>query len=63
MHTITHENKEKLYTDSFSLIYNKHTKKVMASREPLYARIKRELYSYLRQEMPQMMEYEVTCNL
>lgn len=57
------ENKEKLYTDSFSLIYNKHTKKVMASREPLYSRIKRELYSYLRQELPQMMEYEVTCNL
>ena len=53
------ENKEKLYTDSFSLTYNNYTKKVMASREKLYSRIKRELYDYLREEMPQLIEYEI----
>jgi len=43
------ENKEKLYSDEFSLIYNKYTKKVMATRELMYSRVKKELYTHLKE--------------
>jgi len=42
------ENKDKLYLDEFSLKFNKYMKKIMATREPLYSRIKKELYHYLK---------------
>jgi hypothetical protein len=51
------ENKDKLHLDDFSLIYAKNVKKIMATREQLYSRIKKELYNYLRTDLPNIMEY------
>jgi len=42
-------NKDKMYLDDFSLTYTNYTKKVMATREQMYSRVKKELYNYLRQ--------------
>ena len=53
------ENKDKLYSDEYSLKYNTFMKKMMATREPMYSRIKRELYQHLRTAMPQMIEYAI----
>ena len=47
----TEENKDKLYLDDFTLIYAKNVKKIMATREHLYSRIKRELYNKLREDL------------
>jgi hypothetical protein len=44
------ENKEKLYSDEFAVTFNNYMKKMMATREPLYSRIKKELYQHLRQQ-------------
>ena len=46
----TEENKDKLYLDDFTLIYAKNVKKIMATREHLYSRIKRELYKKLQED-------------
>ena len=43
------ENKDKMYLDDFSLMYNKNVNKVMATREPMYSRVKKQLYSYLKE--------------
>jgi hypothetical protein len=42
-------NKDKMYSDDFSETYTNYTKKVMATRELMYSRVKKELYNYLRQ--------------
>jgi hypothetical protein len=42
------ENKDKLNLDDFAVIYANNVKKIMAAREQLYPRIKRDLYVYLR---------------
>ena len=42
-------NKDKMYLDDFSETYTNYTKKVMATREQMYSRVKKELYNYLRQ--------------
>lgn len=42
------ENKEKLYSDEFAVTFNNYMKKMMATREPLYSRIKKEIYQHLR---------------
>ena len=47
------ENKEKLHLDNFSPFYTQNSKKIMTIREQAYSRIKRELYIYLRTELPQ----------
>jgi len=46
------ENKDNMYLDDFTLIYAKNVKKIMASREALYPRIKKEFYKYLRVDLP-----------
>jgi hypothetical protein len=46
------ENKDKMYLDDFSLTFNKNMKKIMITREPVYSRIKKELFSYLRTPAP-----------
>lgn len=46
----TEENKDKLYLDDFTLIYAKNVRKIMATREHLYSRIKRELYKKLQED-------------
>ena len=46
------EKKEKLHLDNFSQIYAQYTKKIMAAREQAYSRVKKELYNYLRTELP-----------
>ena len=46
----TEENKDKLYLDDFKLIYAKNVRKIMATREHLYSRIKRELYKKLQED-------------
>jgi hypothetical protein len=46
------ENKEKLYSDEFAVTLNNYMKKMMATREPLYSRIKKELYQHLRTTQP-----------
>jgi len=56
------ENKYRMHLDDFSEIYAKNVKKIMGgnnTREQLYSRIKRELYQYMRAELPTMLEYEV----
>lgn len=56
------ENKHRMHLDDFSEIYAKNVKKIMGgnyTREQLYSRIKRELYQYMRAELPTMLEYEV----
>jgi len=58
------ENKERMQNDDFLDTYTKNARKIMGghnTREQLYSRIKRELYTYLRTELPEMIEYEVTC--
>ena len=42
-------NKDKMYSDDFSETYTNYTKKVMATREQMYSRVRKELYNYLRQ--------------
>ena len=46
----TEENRDKLYLDDFTLIYAKNVRKIMATREHLYSRIKRELYKKLQED-------------
>jgi hypothetical protein len=46
------ENKAKMYEDDFSLMYAKNVKKIMVIREPLYSRIKRDLYRTLKPRPP-----------
>ena len=48
------ENKEKFYADELSDKFYAYTNKMMATREPLYSRIKKNLYSYLKEGVPQM---------
>ena len=58
------ENKDRMQEDNFSDTYTKNARKIMGghnTREQLYSRIKRELYTYLKAELPSMIEYEVTC--
>ena len=58
------ENKHRMQQCEFSDIYIQNVKKIMGghnTREQLYSRIKKELYTYLRAELPTMIEYEVTC--
>jgi len=43
------ENKEKLFRDNFSHKFNKYMKNMMATREPLYSRVKKGLFNYLRE--------------
>jgi len=47
----TEENKDKLYLDDFTLIYAKNVNKIMATREHLYSRIKRELYKKMQEDL------------
>jgi hypothetical protein len=54
------ENRDRLHLDDFSLIYAKNVKKIMATREQLYSRIKKELYQYLKTDLPSVMEYVIT---
>jgi len=42
-------NKDKMYLDDFSQTFTNYTKKVMATREQMYSRVKKELYNYLGQ--------------
>ena len=42
------EHKDDLYSDDFTQIYAKNVKKIMVTREPMYSRIKKELYKYLK---------------
>ena len=42
-------NKDKMYSDDFSETFTTYTKKVMATREQMYSRVKKELYNYLGQ--------------
>ena len=55
-------NKYRMSTDdSFTFTYSHNLKKVMGgnyTREQLYARIKKELYQYLRSDPPNILEYE-----
>jgi hypothetical protein len=57
-------NKGRIRTDdSFADLYAKNMKKVMGgnfTREQLYARIKKELYAYMREDPPNIVEYETT---
>ena len=46
------ENKNKMESDAFSEVYLLRTKKMMVTRTPVYVRIRRELYLYLRTEIP-----------
>lgn len=58
------ENKHRMQQDDFSDTYTQNARKIMGgnnTREQLYSRIKKELYTYLRTELPAMIEYEVTC--
>lgn len=43
------ENSDKMYLDDFFMKYNKYMNKMMATRELMYSRIKKELHSYLRE--------------
>ena len=45
------ENKEKLYSDEFAVTFNNYMKKMMATREALYSRIKKELYQHLKDNL------------
>jgi hypothetical protein len=57
-------NKSRIRTeDSFADLYAKNMKKVMggnSTREQLYTRVKKELYAYLREDPPNIVEYETT---
>lgn len=56
------KNKHKGSSDDFALIYSKNMKKMMGgvfTREQLYSRIKKELYTYIRCEPPNILEYEI----
>ncbi len=58
------QNKNRMATDdSFSDVYAKNMKKVMGgafTREQLYSRIKKDLYQHLREDPPNIVEYETT---
>jgi hypothetical protein len=56
------ENSEQMYRDDFAVTYAQNMKKIMggnSSREQLYARVKKEIYMYLRCEPPNVVEYEI----
>ena len=56
------ENSEQIYRDDFAATYAKNMKKIMggnSSREQLYARVKKDIYMYLRCDPPQVVEYEI----
>ena len=49
--------------DNFQDIYSRNLKNIMGgknTREQLYSRIKKELYLYIRDEPPSILEYEIT---
>ena len=58
------ENKGRIsIEDNFQDIYSQNLKNIMggkATREQLYSRIKKELYLYIRDEPPSILEYEIT---
>ena len=57
-------NKHRMLTeDKFQDIYSRNLKNIMGgknTREQLYSRIKKELYLYIRDEPPSILEYEIT---
>jgi hypothetical protein len=57
------ENKHKGSSDDFALLYSKNMKKVMGgafTREQLYSRIKKELYTHIQCDPPNILEYEIS---
>jgi len=57
------KNKHKGSSDDFALLYSKNMKKVMGgafTREQLYARIKKELYTFIRGDPPAILEYDIS---
>jgi len=58
------ENKHRMLNeDSFQDIYSRNLKHIMGgkyTREQLYSRIKKELYLYIRNDPPNILEYEIT---
>ena len=56
------ENKHKGSSDDFAMLYSKNMKKVMGgafTRDQLYSRIKKELYTLIRSDPPNILEYEI----
>ncbi len=56
------ENKAKMHLDDFTIKYALNVKKIMGNnipREQLYARVRRELFKYIRRDPPNIMEMEM----
>ena len=56
------EHKHKMHLDDFTIKFALNVKKIMGTnipREQLYARVRRELFKYIRRDPPNIMEMEM----